>query len=163
MRQNSAYEPEVDSDLPVTDIATMNELLLRSVGRPRLVASLLSLFAGMALCLAALGIYGVVGCMVSQRSRDIGVRLALGASKRDVLLLVMKLGMTPAVVGIGAGLAGALALSRVMSSLLFDVSATDVIIYLQMSVLLAGVGLVANYLPARRAARMEPVATLRQE
>ena len=152
-----------DPNLPVTEVATMNQLIRRSVGQPRLTATLLGVFAAIALFLAALGIYGVVSYMVSQRAREIGIRIALGASQPDVLYLVVRRGMLPAALGIGLGLAAALALSRIMSSLLFEVSATDFVTYASMTVLLGAVGLAANYLPARRATRVHPMETLRQE
>lgn len=151
-----------DPNLPVTEVATMNQLIRRSVGQPRLTATLLGVFAAIALFLAALGIYGAVSYM-SQRAREIGIRIALGASQRDVLYLVVRRGMLPAALGIGLGLAAALALSRVMSRLLFEVSAADFVTYASMTVLLGVVGLAANYVPARRATHVHPMETLRQE
>jgi putative ABC transport system permease protein len=124
---------------------------------------LLGAFAAMAVFLAALGIFGVLSYSVVQRSREIGIRVALGAHPRDVLRMVLAHAATLAVVGVLAGLAGALALSRAIGSLLFELSPTDPLTLGSMAVLLASVALVASYLPARRATRVDPLIALRSE
>jgi putative ABC transport system permease protein len=131
--------------------------------RRRLVMSLLTLFAGIALALAALGIYGVISYWVTQRSQEIGIRVALGAGRLDVLKMVLGQSMSVVLIGVAAGLAGAFALTRVMVTLLYNVEATDGATFALFSVALVLVGLLASYIPARRATRIDPVKMLRQE
>jgi putative ABC transport system permease protein len=122
---------------------------------------MLAIFAALAALLAAIGIYGVIAYLVEQGAREVGIRMALGATPRAIALLVLRHGLTMAAVGIAAGLAGALLLGRVMSSLLFGIAATDVTTYVAVVGLALGTALLACYVPARRAARLDPVQTLK--
>jgi putative ABC transport system permease protein len=138
-------------------------VVAQSIGSRRLSTMLLSVFAGVALLLAAVGIYGVMAYTVTQRTQDIGIRMALGAQAGDVLRMVVGQGMTLALIGIGVGLAGALGLTRVMANLLFGVNATDPITFVVIPLLLAFVAFLACWLPARRAAQVNPIEALRAE
>jgi putative ABC transport system permease protein len=140
----------------------MSQLLARAAARPRFNLLLLALFAGSALLLAALGIYGVTSYTVAQRTHEIGVRMALGAQRGDVVALVVGQGMGLALAGVGLGLLVALALSRLFAGLLFGVAATDPLTYAALALLLAAVALAACWLPARRAAALDPVAALEE-
>jgi putative ABC transport system permease protein len=153
----------VDPDLPVFDIATMDQLVYRSASVPRFNTALLGIFAALALVLAAVGIYGVMSYAVAQRTHEIGVRLALGAETNDIIRQVVRQGMLPAVVGIAAGTAGAWAVTRFLSSLLFGVRPTDPTTFALVPLLLAAVGVLACLLPARRATKVDPVVALRYE
>jgi putative ABC transport system permease protein len=153
----------LDKNLPIFNVKTMEDVVAASIGSRRLSMLLLSVFAGMALLLAAIGIYGVMAYTVTQRTQDIGLRMALGAQAGDVLRMVVGQGMTLALIGIGVGLAGAWGLTRVIATLLFGVQATDPATFAIISLLLAFVALLACYLPARRAARVNPIEALRAE
>jgi putative ABC transport system permease protein len=153
----------IDPDQPVANLKPMSHWLADSVAKPRFNYLLLAIFAAVALILSVTGVYGVMTYSVAQRTREIGVRLALGAQPRDVLGLVIRQGMQPVLAGIALGLAGALALTRVLSTLLFGVSATDPATFLGVAALLATVALVACYLPARRATKVDPVIALKYE
>jgi len=154
---------EADRDLPVSNLKPMEALIANSVALPRLYTLLLSIFAGVALILAAVGIYGVMSYSVSQRTQEIGVRMALGAQQRDIYKLVLGQSMLLIAVGLAAGLILSLILTRALSSLLYEVSATDPVTFAIITVVLIGVALLASYLPARRAARVHPMVALRQE
>jgi len=153
----------IDPDQPVAVVRTMEDWVDSSVAAPRYRTTLLGLFALVALVLACTGIYGVMSYSVTQRTHEIGVRMALGARQVDVLTLVVRQGMTLVVIGVLLGLAGAFTLSRVLSSLLFEVTAKDPATYAVVAVLLALVALLACYLPARRATRVDPLVALRYE
>jgi predicted permease len=153
----------LDPDQPVFSIRTMEELTATSVLRRRLVMALLTSFATIALGLAAVGIYGVISYWVAQRSQEIGIRMALAAHRFDVLKLVIGQSMPVLLLGVMLGLAGAFALTRLMSGLLYEVSTTDVGTFVAYSAGLALVGLIASYVPAHRATRVNPIRTLRDQ
>ena len=153
----------LDPDQPVTSVRTMDQLLSRTLSEAKFSLLLFGLFGALALVLAAIGIYGVMATAVTQQTHEIGLRMALGAQKRDVLRLVIGEGMMLALVGVAAGLASAVALTRLMSTLLFGVSATDPTTMALITLLLAAVALLACYLPARRAAKVDPMVALRYE
>ncbi|HKG93952.1 MAG TPA: FtsX-like permease family protein, partial [Gemmatimonadaceae bacterium] len=153
----------VDPDQTIIGVETMSAIVGGTVARPRLLATLLLLFGVMGLLLGALGIYGVLAFAVSQRRQEIGVRVALGASPRTVLGLVVRQGMTLAVVGVVAGVVGALALTRVMAAVLYEVRATDPATFATVVVVLLGAALAASWLPARRALAIDPVQALRYD
>jgi predicted permease len=153
----------IDPDQPVADVQAMGQRVGAAVAQPRFNLLLLGGFAVLALALAAVGIYGVISYSVSQRSHEIGVRIALGAETGQVVALVLRQGLGVVLVGLGIGTAAALSLSRLMSSLLFDVRATDPVTYVLVVAGLAAVGAAACYLPARRATRVEPVHVLTSE
>jgi putative ABC transport system permease protein len=153
----------VDKDQPVHNIKTMEQLFAESISQPHFNMVLLGVFAAVALVLAAVGIYGVISYAVTQRTREIGVRMAMGAQSRDILKLVVGEGMILVLAGVAIGLAGAFAVTRVMSSLLFGVTAADPIIFAAIPLLIAGVALLACWIPARRATKVDPVIALRFE
>jgi putative ABC transport system permease protein len=153
----------LDKDLPIYNTQTMEHIVAESVARQRLATLLLGIFAALALILASVGIFGVLAYIVTQRTHEIGIRIALGAQKEDVLKLVIGQGITLALIGIAIGVAGALALTRVMTSLLYGVSAVDPIVFASVSLLLITVALFACYIPARRAMCVDPMIALRFE
>jgi putative ABC transport system permease protein len=153
----------LDAELPVARVATLDEVLARSVSEPRFYALLLGSFAATALFLAALGLFGVMSYAVAQRTRELAVRIALGARREEMLLLVLREALVLGVGGVAAGLFGALALSRVIASMLFELSPTDPATLAGVAGTLVAVALLASYLPARRATRVDPVIALRSE
>jgi predicted permease len=152
----------LDSEQPLANVRSLSEVISRSLAQRRLVLSLLAGFALSALLLAALGLYGVIAYAVSQRTREIGVRAALGARRSDVLALVVGQGARLACAGIGIGLLGAFALTRVLADQLYGVNATDPATFGTVTVVLLVVALLAAWIPARRAARIEPMTALRE-
>jgi putative ABC transport system permease protein len=152
-----------DPDQPLSDVRTMDDILADSLSQQRFSMLLLASFAGLALVLAAVGIYSVLAYAVRQRQREIGIRLALGAQLNDVLRMVVAEGMRPALIGVALGLAGAFVLKRTISSLIFGVSESDPLTFLCVSVLLAMVALVASIIPAYRATKVDPMRALREE
>jgi putative ABC transport system permease protein len=151
----------VDLEVPVYSVRTLAEIVSDSTAQRRLAVMLITVFAAVALLLAAVGIYGVMSYAVAQRTQEIGIRMALGAERRDILRMVLRNGSLMAVSGIGLGLATALVLARLITSLLFQVSATDPPTFSIVPVLLIAVALLACYIPARRATRVDPLVALR--
>jgi putative ABC transport system permease protein len=154
---------ELDQSVPIFQLQTMGDLVAGSLVRPRFLSLLLGAFSAIALSLASVGIYGVMAYSVTQRTQEIGVRVALGATTRNVLAMVVGEGLKMTVIGLAVGLTGALALTRLMASLLFEVSATDPFTFATVGIGLSVVGLLACFLPARRAAKVDPMVALRYE
>ncbi len=154
---------KVDAQLPVTKVRTMDEVAASSFAARRFNMSLLALFAVLALVLAAIGIYGVISYAVTQRTQEIGIRMALGAQAGDVLKLIIRNGLTLTLIGVVLGTAGAIALTRLMSTLLFGVTPTDKLTFIAVSAVLIFVALLACYIPARRATKVDPLVALRYE
>jgi putative ABC transport system permease protein len=153
----------VNRDVPLGNIRTMQEVIANSVQPRRFSMLLLTIFAGVALVLAAMGLYGVMSYSVAQRTREIGIRMALGARRPDVLLLVVKQGMALVVMGIAGGTFLSLGMTRLISGMLFGITATDPLTFLGVALLLGAVAFLANYLPAHRAASVDPMVALRYE
>jgi putative ABC transport system permease protein len=154
---------EIDPNLPVFGVATLDQTLRDSVARPRFQVLLLGLFAAVALILSVTGIYGLLAYFVSRSRRELGIRMALGAPTRDILRLVIGQGLALAFGGLALGLIGALALTRILSSFLFGISATDPWTFSGVCVVIAMAAIFASLVPARRALRIEPVSALRLE
>jgi len=154
---------EIDANQPVSHVRTMDQLLDGMMAQRRLNMVLFALFGGVALVLAAVGVYGVISYSVTQRTHEIGIRMALGAGRADVLKLIVRNGMALVLTGVGIGLIAAVALTRLMTTLLFGVSATDPVTFATLSVILSGVALAACFVPALRAIRVDPMVALRYE
>ena len=154
---------DVDAEQPVVDIQTMDEVIGESIAQQRFAMRLLTAFATLALLLAAVGIYGVLSYGVRQRVQEIGIRMALGASSADVVRMVVVEGLKPTVVGLAIGVAGAAALGRVLSSLVFGITPRDAATFATVSAVVLAVGLAASLLPAYRATRVDPLLALRME
>jgi predicted permease len=154
---------ELDRELPMYRVITMEQRVADSLARRRFTAVLLGLFASLALALATIGIYGVMAYLVSQGTREIGIRMALGASQAKILRLVVRQGMMLALFGVAVGLLAAFMMSRLLSGLLYGVRSTDPLTFAAIAVLLTVVALLASYIPARRAARIDPMISLRCE
>jgi putative ABC transport system permease protein len=153
---------QIDPDLPVSGIASMDTLVADSVAEPRFFASLVGVFAVLALALAAVGIYGVMSYLVAQRTGEIGVRLALGAAEKQIFRLVLGDSLRLTAIGVAVGIAGALAIGRMLRQLLFGVTAADPLTFALTVAVLTAVAVAATYVPARRAMRTDPIGALRQ-
>jgi ABC-type antimicrobial peptide transport system permease subunit len=154
---------ELDKDLPLYRVRPMESLVSATVARQRFSMTLIIAFAGLALALAAVGIFSVMSFLVAQRTHEIGVRMALGAQPRAIVSLVVRHGAALTLVGVAAGLGAAFALTRVMQSLLYEVSATDPATFIIVPLVVTGVALAACFVPARRATRVDPMVALRYE
>jgi putative ABC transport system permease protein len=154
---------KIDKDQPVSNISTMDEVLSDSIARERFSMLLLGIFAGLGLVLAAVGIYGVMSYSVAQRTHEIGIRMALGAQRSAVVKLAVGRELKLVLIGLGVGFAVAFALTRVMSTLLYGVSPTDPLTFSAITFVLVGVALLASYVPARRATKVDPMVALRYE
>jgi putative ABC transport system permease protein len=154
---------QFDPDQPAADVRTMESVAGQALAEQRFHTVVLSIFAGIAFALAAVGIYGVMAYDVTQRTQEIGIRMALGAQTHDVLKLILGQGARLAAYGIAAGVAAALGLTRLMAAMLYGVKATDALTFAFIALLLAAVALIASYLPSRRAMALDPVTALRHE
>jgi putative ABC transport system permease protein len=159
--QMRAQLSEMDSQVPLSQVATMTTTMSKTVAQPRMRATLVGLFAALAMVLAAIGVYGVVAYIVGQRTQEIGVRRALGAKAADVVMMLMGEAMRPVGIGIALGVAGAFAMTRVLAAMLFEISATDVTTYVVACGVLATSALIASIVPARRALRVDPINAVR--
>src|SRR5262245_38327627 len=153
----------IDANLPVSNVSTLDAIVAKSISQQRFYMLLLAIFAGVALALAAIGIFGVLSYAVSQRTREIGIRMALGAQEGSVIGLIVRQAMLLVGTGVIAGTVLALVLSQTISTMLFNVTPTDPVTFALVAVLLVGVALFASYLPARRATRVDPIVALRAE
>lgn len=153
----------VDGQMPISKVRTMDQVIAEGVSRQNFNMLLLSIFAGIALILAAIGIYGLMSYSVEQQTQEIGIRMALGAGKPQVLRLIIRQGMMPACAGVMAGLVFAFGLTRLLASLLYGVKASDPLTFSAVAVVLTGVALFSTYIPARRATNVDPLIALREE
>ncbi len=153
----------MNPNLPLAEVRTLDDILAASMARTSFTLVMLAIAAAVALALGVVGIYGVISCAVSQRTREIGVRMALGADRRDVRRMVLRQGAILAGIGVVVGLVAAVGVTRLMSSLLYGVEATDPVTFGVVAALLVAVALVASYLPALRASRTDPLEALRFE
>jgi putative ABC transport system permease protein len=153
----------VDKDQPVANIDTMDHIVSEAIARQRFSMLLLGIFAGLALVLAAVGIYGVMSYSVAQRTHEIGIRMALGAQRADVLQMTVKQGLKLVGAGMMLGLVAAFLLTRVLASLLYGISATDPITFVGISLVLLAVAILASYIPALRATKVDPIIALRAQ
>lgn len=154
---------QVDNDQPVIQLRTMEEIISESIWRQHMSASLLGIFAAIALVLAAVGIYGVISYSITRRTHELGIRSALGATRRNVLGLVLREGLRLTLIGMVAGIILAMGVTRTLRSLLFGVTSIDPVTFLGVVVLLVTTALLACYIPARRAANVDPMVALRYE
>ena len=154
---------QVDAGQPIANVRTLEQFLSEVSAQPRFNTTLLGVFALLALGLATVGVYGVVSYTVAQRTHELGIRVALGAQRRDILRLVLGHGLLLVLAGVGLGVAAAFMLTRFLSSLLFGVAATDPLTFVLTPLLLAAVALAASFIPARRATRVDPLVALRYE
>jgi putative ABC transport system permease protein len=154
---------QMDTNLPLYDVKTFNQYLGHGLAQPRFLTLLLGIFAALALALAAVGLYGLVSYSVSQRAHEIGIRIALGAEKHDVLRLVVGQGFKLTILGVAIGIAGSFVLTRFLSSLLYGVKPTDLVTFTAVTFILVVVALLASYIPARRAMKVDPIVALRYD
>jgi ABC-type antimicrobial peptide transport system permease subunit len=154
---------QLNPDLPLYNVSTMQQRFDSSLARRRFTMLVLGAFAAISLGLALIGVYGLIAYLVGQGNREVGIRLALGATRRDIVTLIVRGGMFLAFCGVGLGICGALAVSRLMRSLLFGVGVTDAVTFVVVPVLLVGIAFFASYIPARRAARIDLSTSLRCE
>jgi putative ABC transport system permease protein len=153
----------IDKNLPVTDVESFTDAVGQSISRERFRTFLLGSFSAIALLLAAVGIFGIISYSASRRSHEIGIRMAVGAQRRDILRLILGQGAKLALLGLGSGVVFALLLTRLMESLLYNVSATDPLTFAGVAIILLGVAVTACYIPARRAMRVDPIVALRYQ
>jgi putative ABC transport system permease protein len=153
----------LDKEVVVVNVETVNRMVADALKRPRFNATLIGAFAGLGLLLASVGLYAVISYSVTQRTHEIGVRMAVGADQRDILKLVVGQGMALTVIGVTIGLAAAFTLTRLMSGLLFGVGATDTTTFVAIPIFLMLVSIFACYVPARRATKVDPIVALRYE
>jgi putative ABC transport system permease protein len=154
---------EIDKNQPIANVLTMEEIVHLSVTQPRLETLLLGLFGGLAVTLAAIGIYGLMSYSVTQRAREIGIRIALGANRSTVFRMILSQALSLAGIGVAIGLVGALVFSRLLQSMLFNVKPADPPVFAGILALLLGIALLASYVPARRATKVEPIEALRYQ